>query len=125
MQLVSTLFDLSSNLNTSIPVYVWQRCAKALFEIMDLLAEHQHIVLDDTLEGAPERVGEPPATEVFTVWGNIRAFVERLDDELFKILQVRVWCTSHPESPCELYGLACTLGGEICAGPQPRVCGAP
>lgn len=88
MQLVSTLFDLSSNLNTSIPVHVWQRCARALFDIMALLDEAQHIILDATLESASERVEEPSASEPFRVVGNLRAFVERLDDELFKILQM-------------------------------------
>ena len=89
MQLVSTLFDLSPNLNTSIPVHVWQRAARALFQICDLLDTHSHIELDETMEGAVERVEEPPADAPVKVAGNLRAFVERLDDELFKILQAR------------------------------------
>ena len=93
MQLVSTLFDLSSNLNTSIPVHVWQRAARALFQIMALLQEHRHIIVDEKLEGAAERSEEPPTDEEIRVTGNLRAFVERLDDELFKILQV--WLLRH------------------------------
>lgn len=89
MQLVSTLFDLSVNLNTSIPVHVWQRAARALFQVMDVLEEHQHIVLEDSRDPPAERTEEPPADAPFKVVGNLRAFVERLDDELFKILQVR------------------------------------
>jgi Eukaryotic translation initiation factor 3 subunit 8 N-terminus len=89
MQLGSTLFDLSSNLNTSIPVHVWQRAARALVAIMALLKEHPHIIVDENLERSPERTEEPPAEEDVRVTGNLRAFVERLDDELFKILQAR------------------------------------
>ena len=89
MQLVSTLFDLSVNLNTSIPVHVWQRAARALFQVMDVLEEHQHIVLEDSRDPPVERTEEPPTDAPFKVVGNLRAFVERLDDELFKILQVR------------------------------------
>ena len=33
MQYISTLFDLSINLNTSIPVHVWQRAARAMFQV--------------------------------------------------------------------------------------------
>lgn len=88
MQYVSTLFDLSANLNTSIPVHVWQRAARGLFTILDRLEANPHIVLDETLETTPERSEEPPAGEPFKIAGNLRAFVERLDDEFFKILQV-------------------------------------
>jgi hypothetical protein len=89
MQLVSTLFDLSSNLNTSIPVHVWQRAARALFQVMDVLEQNPHIVLEDSVEPPVERSEEPPSDEPFKVVGNLRGFVERLDDELFKILQAR------------------------------------
>jgi hypothetical protein len=105
MQLVSTLFDLSSNLNTSIPVNVWQRAARALFQIMDLLQEHQHIVIDETLEVTAERIEEPPVDAPFRVSGNLRAFVERLDDELFKILQV---CAPWPAClPLHIHAVRC------------------
>lgn len=89
MQYVSTLFDLSANLNTSIPVHVWQRAARGLFTILDRLDANTHIVLDETLEVTPERSEEPPPEESVRIAGNLRAFVERLDDEFFKILQVR------------------------------------
>jgi hypothetical protein len=76
-QLIVTLFDLSSNLNAN------QSCIVAapgnVARSWGCYLEHTHIVLDDTLEGAPSERG-PPATE-FRVWRRIRAFVERLDDE--------------------------------------------
>lgn len=56
-----------------------------------LLDANLHIVLDETLEVVVERTEEPPAGAEYRILGNVRAFIERLDDELFKILQVRVY----------------------------------
>lgn len=51
------------------------------------LQDHPEIVVDETYE-VPEDATEPVAGEPTKVWGNLVAFVERLDDELFKSLQV-------------------------------------
>lgn len=88
MQYISTLFDLSINLNTSIPVHVWQRAARSMFQVFGLLDANRNIILDETLEVVVERTEEPPSDSEYRILGNVRAFIERLDDELFKILQV-------------------------------------
>ena len=60
-------------------------------QVLGLLQQHQHLVLDENFDsGLVERTEEPSAEEGDVhVWGSLVAFVERLDDELFKSLQVR------------------------------------
>jgi translation initiation factor 3 subunit C len=57
--------------------------------VFSLLDANPHIVLDETLEVVVERTEEPPPDAEYRILGNVRAFIERLDDELFKILQAR------------------------------------
>ena len=69
-----------------------------MLEIMDTLSANQSIVLDDAVEPSEERTAEPVAGEdgMIRVWGNLVAFVERLDDEMFKSLQVcAAVCAQH------------------------------
>jgi translation initiation factor 3 subunit C len=54
-----------------------------------LLEDHPYIVMDEHFEGSDDRVEEPEAGVEVRVWGNMVAFVERLDDEHFKSLQAR------------------------------------
>lgn len=53
-----------------------------------LLEEHPYIIMDEHYEGNDEITEEPEAGVEIKVWGNMVAFVERLDDEHFKSLQV-------------------------------------
>lgn len=71
-------------------VGLWKRSMLVMLEIMDVLAAHPHIILDDTADANEERAAEPQPNEAgeVRVWGNLVAFVERLDDEMFKSLQV-------------------------------------
>ena len=57
-------------------------------QVIDLLEEHPHIILDEHHEGNDEITEEPEAGVETRVWGNMVAFLERLDDEHFKSLQV-------------------------------------
>jgi Eukaryotic translation initiation factor 3 subunit 8 N-terminus len=70
-------------LSSSVPA-----CYKSM-QVFSLLDANPHIVLDETLEVVVEHTEEPPADAEYRILGNVRAFIERLDDELFKILQVR------------------------------------
>lgn len=62
-------------------------------QVLELLQQHQHVVLDESYDsGLEDRTEEPEASKgEVLVWGNLVAFVERLDDELFKSLQVWDW----------------------------------
>ena len=59
-----------------------------LLQVLQLLADHPYIVMDEHFEGNEDRTEEPEAGVDVKVWGNVVAFVERLDDEHFKSLQV-------------------------------------
>jgi hypothetical protein len=63
--------------------------------VLQLLADNPYIIMDEHFEGNEDRTEEPEAGVGVKVWGNVVAFVERLDDEHFKSLQVSdVTCTS-------------------------------
>lgn len=57
-------------------------------QVLQLLADNPYIVMDEHFEGNEDRTEEPVAGVDVKVWGNVVAFVERLDDEHFKSLQV-------------------------------------
>jgi len=60
-----------------------------LLDVVQILSDNPHITMDENYTGEEvEKTEEPAAGSNSSVWGNIAAFVERLDDELFKSLQV-------------------------------------
>ncbi len=56
--------------------------------MLELLEANPHIIMDEHFEGNDEMTEEPEAGVDVRVWGNMVAFLERLDDEHFKSLQV-------------------------------------
>lgn len=66
----------------------WNRCAQTMFDIMGLLDDNRHISLTDT-PPEEERADEPEEGTPTQVWGNLGAFLERLDDEWNGSLKVR------------------------------------
>ena len=71
------------------------RCVTTLLEVIQLLSDNPNITMDENYTGEEvDKTEEPEAGTSTKVWGNISAFVERLDDELFKSLQVNT--TTHP-----------------------------
>lgn len=89
-QLVSSLFDLNPGMHGHLKTSIWKKCVINIFEMMTILAENPNIRVDEFADASEERTEQPEDGAETKVWGNIVAFVERLDDELFKALQVRL-----------------------------------
>ena len=88
LHVVSAIFDLSPSMATHLPVPLWKRCVGVVLDVMGILGQHPSIVVDDAFEGSADRIEEPSKPEEMKVPGSLPAVVERLDDELFKSLQV-------------------------------------
>lgn len=90
-----------------------------MLEIMDVLNSNPNIILDDTADANEERTAEPEPNEKgeIRVWGNLVAFVERLDDEMFKSLQVGCcWLVCSSVVCSSGWGLVGTLLSACCTG---------
>lgn len=67
----------------------WMFIQQLSLQVLDLLKANEYIIMDEHYDMLlDERTEEPEPGQEARVWGNLIAFVERLDDELFKSLQV-------------------------------------
>ena len=98
VHVVSAQFDVSQSLHAHVPVPVWRKCVENLMAMLDLLAAHANLVLEEPTEASVSAAADEEEGETskgadhegpIRVWGSVVAFVERMDDELFKSLQVR------------------------------------
>eukprot|EP00798_Chlamydomonas_sp_ICE-L_P014783 gene14783-20833_t len=88
VQLCSSLFDLNPTMATHLKTSLWKKVIINMLEILKLLADNPNIKVDENYDMSEERLVEPEEGVEVMVWGNLVSFVERLDDEMFKSLQV-------------------------------------
>lgn len=72
IQVVSALFDINPSMSSHMSVPLWKRCAGTLLDVLQTLADNQHIEVDENYDSPEERTEEPPAGQPAKVGTSVK-----------------------------------------------------
>lgn len=89
LTLISTRFDLTSGTGNQMAQEQWKLAQQEITSLLDILDAHRNIIVVEAAEEWEDDDKQPTINpdEVFKTPGSVISFVERLDDELTRVLQ--------------------------------------
>lgn len=89
LTLIATRFDLTSGTGSQMAQEQWKLASQEIAQLLSVLESNKNIVVIEHAEEWEDDEKQPTITddEIFKTPGSVISFVERLDDELTRVLQ--------------------------------------